>query len=80
MEGGKWREREEGWKEGRNKGRKEEPGDSNRDISGLLDRGSCVSEAKGSWSSTHYGWQTAGRTWQQSSLPQEGGGYQLWGN
>ena len=52
---------------------KKEPGDSNRDISGLLDRdlkhlqqgpGACVQH-------------TAGSTWQQPSLLRREGGYAL---
>ena len=43
---------------------KEEPGSSNRDINGLMDRGAYMSRAR-SWSNTSRVWQMVGRTWQQ---------------
>ena len=46
---------------------KEEPRDSNRDIPGLLDRGSSMSGASSGVKPCR-GSQTAGRTWQQSLL------------
>lgn len=41
---------------------KKEPGDSDRDVSGLLDRVSYTSETMGPGATPHRVWQTAGRT------------------
>lgn len=55
----------------------QEPGDSDRDVRGLMDRGSYTSEVKTALEQ-HPPW-TAGRTRQQASLPGEEGGHQLQG-
>ena len=47
---------------------KKEPGDSDRDINGLLDRASYRSAAKHPAATPHCVRQTEGKTWQQSSL------------
>ena len=51
---------------------KKEPRDSDRDISGFLDKGSYVSKAKGPGATSHHGQQTAGRAWQQSTEERRG--------
>ena len=52
----------------------EEPGDSNRDISGFLHRGSYT---KRPGATPHLVWQMVSRTWQQCFLLWGEGGYHL---
>ena len=56
---------------------KKEPGARNRDICGLMNKGSYMSERKCPGTTPHSGRQTAGRTRQQASLPGREGDFQL---
>ena len=58
---------------------KKEPRDSSTDISGLLNRESYKSEAKGPGATPHCEGQTAGRPGQQSTLLRREGGSHLQG-
>ena len=56
---------------------KKEPGARKRDICGLMNKGSYMSERKCPGTTPHSGRQTAGRTGQQASLPGREGDFQL---